>query len=186
MWLRLQLGKGPALLLGATVGATIELGGTVHAVGWLRGGMKHQLKPNAAKENMDKLKYQADSTYVTIEAKHADAQRHADRKNVVCLTNHEDALGIDANTGTNMSRKFAILRLLISTQRITEIHDGQLDQRCHRPRHHRPRPRQICLFFFVAGKIRPRWRASASWAALKSLSKRSISIHVRHCTARAT
>jgi hypothetical protein len=82
------------------VGATIELGGTVHAVGWLRGGMKHQLKPNAAKENMDKLKYQADSTYVTIEAKHADAQRHADRKNVVCLTNHEDALGIDANTGT--------------------------------------------------------------------------------------
>jgi hypothetical protein len=77
------------------------------AVGWLRGGMKHQLKPNAAKENMDKLKYQADSTYVTIEAKHADAQRHADRKNVVCLTNHEDALGIDANTGT-MSRKFAI------------------------------------------------------------------------------
>ena len=56
---------------------------------------------------MDKLKYQADSTYVTIEAKHADAQRHVDRKNVVCLTNHEDALGIDANTGT-MSRKFAI------------------------------------------------------------------------------
>ena len=66
-----------------------------------------ELKPNAAKENMDKLKYQADSTYVTIEAKHADAQRHVDRKNVVCLTNHEDALGIDANTGT-MSRKFAI------------------------------------------------------------------------------
>jgi hypothetical protein len=51
-------------------------------------------------ENMDKLKYQADSTYVTIEAKHADAQRHADRKNVVCLTNHKDALGIDANTGS--------------------------------------------------------------------------------------
>ena len=41
MWLRLQLGKDPALLLGATVGATIELGGTVHAVEWLRGGMKH-------------------------------------------------------------------------------------------------------------------------------------------------
>ena len=112
MWLRLQLGKGPALLLGATVGATIELGGTVHAVGWLRGGMNDEAPAQAQRrqgevENMDKLKYQADSTYVTIEAKHADAQRHADRKNVVCLTNHEDALGIDANTGT-MSRKFAI------------------------------------------------------------------------------
>jgi hypothetical protein len=95
-------GQGPCATAGrdsgTTVGATIKLGGMVHAVGWLRGGMKHQLKPNAAKENMDKLKYQADSTYVTIEAKHADAQRHADRKNVVCLTNHEDALGIDANT----------------------------------------------------------------------------------------
>jgi hypothetical protein len=85
-----------------------------------------ELKPNAAKENMDKLKYQADSTYVTIEAKHADAQRHADRKNVVCLTNHEDALGIDANTGT-MSRKFAIFEASDIYSKDHRDHDPALD-----------------------------------------------------------
>ena len=36
-----------------------------------------------------------------------DALRQLDRRNIVCLTNHEDALGIDGGTQA-MSRKFAI------------------------------------------------------------------------------
>ena len=64
-------------------------------------------KSGAAQSNMDKLKHLAGARYVTFEAKHADATPQLDRRNFVCLTNHEDALGADGFTG-DVSRKFAV------------------------------------------------------------------------------
>ena len=68
-----------------------------------------ELKAGAAKDNMDKLKFLADAAYVTFEAKHADALRQRDRRNTVCLTNHEDAFGADGQT-QQMTRKLAIFQ----------------------------------------------------------------------------
>ena len=66
-----------------------------------------ELKAGAAKENMAKLKFLADAKYMTFEAKHADAVRMADHRNTICITNYEDAFGVDGDTG-QLTRKLAI------------------------------------------------------------------------------
>ena len=75
---------------------------------------------------MDKLKNLAAATYVTFEGKYTDATPQLDRRNFVCLTNHEDALGADGMTG-DVSRKFAVFEASDKFSKAKRDADSDLD-----------------------------------------------------------
>ena len=85
-----------------------------------------ELKSGAAKENMAKLKFLADARFMTFEAKHADAVRMADHRNTICITNYEDAFGVDGDTGL-LTRKLAIFEPSDKYCKANRDADPQLD-----------------------------------------------------------
>ena len=85
-----------------------------------------ELPAGAATANMDALKHVAGATHVIYEAKHADAAPQLDRKNVVCLSNHEDSLGHDGQSGET-SRKFAVFTASDKYSQSNRDADSDLD-----------------------------------------------------------